>query len=220
VAQCLAWHVRPKLAEAEDNGDRTIRARCPACGSPRAFTIGPGDQSRFMWNCWSCRDRPGIHRELIRAGVRPDCLPMARDILADIVATIAQIVQEPDSGTRARLRIHLILKGYRRWPKGRELVELAAEIGIGRTAAFDARQAGGLPPVLSLVPNPAGQALSRTPRSDGVSRRAKQSANADKSANADSRTVRERGQGKAQAKTVRERGQVPASRAAGPRRRA
>jgi hypothetical protein len=159
-AQCLAWHIQPKLAGVQTvNGDRTIRARCPACGNHRGLTISPGDNARIMWNCFACGDQAAIRHALIQAGVPPGCVPRPRNTEAEIIAAAMQVLRE-DTDSSARLRAYLILSGHRHWPKGAELERLAAEIGVSRSRAFLAKQAGGLLPGASVPTRPV-QRLSR-----------------------------------------------------------
>lgn len=43
-------------------------------------------------------------------------------------------------------RALLVARGYTRWPKGKELEQVAKELDISRTVAYDAKQAGPLLP--------------------------------------------------------------------------
>jgi hypothetical protein len=149
IRECLAWHIQPRIDGPVIPNGRGIRARCPACGKARGFTIGPGDRIRIMWNCYRCEDQAAIRQALTEAGVPSGCLPRIRDSDAEMIAAAIAVLHE-GTDSRARLRAYLILTGRRSWPRGAELERLAAEVGVSRTRAFAARQAGGLHPGTSV----------------------------------------------------------------------
>jgi hypothetical protein len=220
VAQCLAWHIKPKLAHATITNDGlTIRARCPACDHGKdSLTISAGEHARITWHCFACSGDGEIHRALIAAGVAQSCLPRPkRDDAALIDAATAVLLE----GATSRhgwvvLRAHLILHGHSRWPKGKELERLAAEVGLGRTEAFAARRAGPLHPV-PPVRRPSRRGLSSGP-GQGDFGGPEKSARANLSARANSRrsALADSRDG---ARKVRSSGQVPAYGAASPTQR-
>jgi hypothetical protein len=170
VRECLAWHYAEHLAQAKlTNGGRSIRARCPVCdGDRRSLTISAGEHLRTVWHCFHkppC-DGSDIRRALLTAGVPSGCLPPGDGTersRADIVAAVLR------SGTRhdranTILRAYAVLQGHTRWPRGRELERLAAEIDISRRDAYRAASAGPLLPPLTISTTPPGGRLRKEPQ--------------------------------------------------------
>jgi hypothetical protein len=145
--QCLAWHIKPKLAGAKlSTNGATIRARCPICDSHDGLTVSAGTHLRVVWNCYACTPDPDTLRDALTcAGVPPPCLPLIkRD--RDTLQAITAACQQATRGDRAHafLRVYLLSLGYTHWPRGTELVKRAGEIEVDKSVAYAARSAGPL----------------------------------------------------------------------------
>jgi hypothetical protein len=160
VRQCLDWHFRPHLAHAviENNGDR-IRARCPSCGTLRALTISVGDKARITYGCFNGCPRPDLRLAFRNADIRSDCIPLlTRNDDRSLSQAAVAVIQQGTPATRAQtlIRVYLINLGYAHWPKGNELLKLAAECGVSKTDAYGAKRSGALlssTPVLQYLPD-------------------------------------------------------------------
>lgn len=148
VRECLYEHVRPKLAQTRMlNGGLTVRARCPTCGAHDTLTVSAGEHQRVVWSCYtrSC-DGGDVRAALLLAGVPSGCLPRGKGEERSLAELALSVLRSGDRRGRAQLRAYLVLLGYRRWPGGAELVQLAGEVGVGRAEAFETRRSGPLLP--------------------------------------------------------------------------
>jgi hypothetical protein len=150
VRECLAWHIKPKLAPGRiaDRHGLAVRGRCPVCDGHDALKISAGEHQRLTWHCFTagCGDQAGIRAALIRAGIDQGCLPRSRRAPQDDSEAAAAAMQQGTRHSRARtlIRAYLIVLGYQRWPRGDELVKRAGEIDVSRSDAYEARKSGAL----------------------------------------------------------------------------
>lgn len=190
VNECLAMHWKPYLANAKiTKGGYSIQARCPAhtTAGRESLTISAGEYARITWQCWNECDRAKIRRELIRAGIPESCVPRTGGPEISTRQVIDMILTSATPSNRAAviLRALLVNRGYADWPRGRELLRLAAEAGISRTVAFDVRGSGPLLPeglTKNYTPTPLGPVKSNEfPQAGEVLSAANESGPPDKS---------------------------------------
>jgi hypothetical protein len=163
--QCLDWHYTPHLAQVKlSTNGLQLQARCPACDR-RSLTMSAGQHKRFVRHCHAGCDGREVRRALTVAGVPSGCLPRGdgtEHSRTDIVAAILTSSTRQDRATTI-LCAYAVLQGHTRWPKGRALESLAADVGLSRRAAYDARQAGPLlPPLTTSTTAPGRRAVKES----------------------------------------------------------
>lgn len=192
IRECLDLHYAPHLAGAKHTRRGfAIQVDCPVCWARNAATISAGDVRRTVWHCHAHQcDGAKIRRAILNAGVPESCVPGGdgtETAQGDVIDAI--LTDTADSFPARLLRVHAIRRGYVHWPKGRRLVALAREVGVGRTLAYEIAAGSLLVPVpLTGSYSPPETVVVKSASSEQVSEvfsKAKESAVADKSAVAD-----------------------------------
>ena len=167
--ECLHLHIRQRLpGEAKPNDTRTAyRTLCPAHDDREpSLSISVGEQQRIIWNCFAGCDLLRVRAALIDVyRIDRGCLPVSRKDETAMLDRIEDILCSPaKEDTLVRLQALATLRGYRELPRGAELLRLAADIGIGRSQAFDCarRLRASTANAVHYDPRQAG---SSTPRS-------------------------------------------------------
>jgi hypothetical protein len=174
VRECLFDHYKPKLAPASITRDGLqIRARCPACDHDNhSLVVSAGQFHRIVWECHNtgCDGRQ-VRRALLTAGIPARCLPRGdgteRSPEQQLADEIGAILTDKTTDATARLRALALVRGYRRWPGGKELVALAAEAGLKRAAAFNIA-AGPLGPRTFSTTRPEQKAVKNPQVSSAI----------------------------------------------------
>jgi hypothetical protein len=150
VRQCLAWHFKDHLVNANLTKDgESIRARCPACDGHDSLIISKGTEgARLAVFCHGTGcDRKTLRDALIKAGVPQMCVPrLDRTKVDPLDAILAAVVHGGADRAAKVLRVAAIASGHRAWPEGKELEALAEAVDVSRTTAYRAKQAEPLIP--------------------------------------------------------------------------
>ena len=154
AAECLYDHIRPHLTQAQavepDSADFThgYDAICPAHDDGRRSLRVAVGYSRVYLKCYAGCDELAIRAGLIKGGVPQHCLPITQQRKGDLLDQLAGVTQDPDMEHGHKvLRVAAMLRGRTSLPRGNELVQLAAEVGVSRPSAFRYKRAeGGLQP--------------------------------------------------------------------------
>jgi hypothetical protein len=146
--ECLAWHILPRLADAKLNDAGTsLRALCPAHDDrERSLGVSIGEKQRIIWQCFACVKVHGddaavrVRAALVGAcRIDRGCLPLSKQGEAALIDRIeALLCSATKEDTLVRLQALAMIRGFRQLPRGAELLDLGADIGIGRSQAFDA----------------------------------------------------------------------------------
>jgi hypothetical protein len=135
----LSDHFGIHLADIKIHDSRLkLRARCPACDNWRALEIGAGRIQRIVWHCHAGCSSGDVRESLARAGVHATCLAGGEGGEQDLVAELLHATSLATWQNRALtiMRVQALLEGFRSWPSGNELIELAARCGVSRAEAF------------------------------------------------------------------------------------
>ncbi|HKM57015.1 MAG TPA: hypothetical protein VJY33_26650 [Isosphaeraceae bacterium] len=154
AAECLFDHIRPHLTQAHavepDSADfaHGYDAICPAHDDGRRSLRVAIGYSRVYLKCFANCDELAIRAGLIQNGVPEHCLPITQQRKAELADRLTGVTRDPDMEYGHKvLLIAAMLQGRRDLPRGNELVQLAAEVGVSRPSAFRYKRAeGGLQP--------------------------------------------------------------------------
>ena len=150
AAECLFDHIAPHLAKAAratpESADFThaYDCICPAHGDDRrSLRISVGRTCIYL-KCYAGCDELAIRDALIRdAGVSARCLPITSQRKANLVDQLTSVAEDPDLDHGHKLLlIAAHLRGMGGLPRGAELEDLAASVGLSRSRAFDYRREG------------------------------------------------------------------------------
>jgi len=145
--ECLSDHIRPRLAGWAESASTPgqYRALCPAHDDRRAsLSLGVGDRGAVLWHCHAACSAADVRAAMVRAGVPDACLPrVAGQRTEDELASAISEILERGPSPAGWLYIAALVWHDGAIPRGAALAALAARIGIGRTAAYDARAAIG-----------------------------------------------------------------------------
>ena len=154
AAECLFDHIKPHLVQAKpvepDSADFThaYDCICPAHDDGRQSLRVSVGHFRVYLKCYAGCDELAIRAKLIGDGVPADCLPITRQRKADLLDQLGGVTQDSDMEHGHKvLLIAAMLRGRTSLPRGNELVELAADVGVSRPSAFRYKRAeAGLQP--------------------------------------------------------------------------
>jgi hypothetical protein len=150
AAECLYDHIRPHLTGAKriepDSADFSVAfdAICPAHDDDHGSMRVSVGRTRITLKCYAGCDELAIRDGLIRFGVTPRCLPLTQQRKADLVEQLLGVVTDPDleHGHKVLL-VAAFLRGMGGLPRGGELADLAASVGLSRSRAFDYKRETG-----------------------------------------------------------------------------
>jgi hypothetical protein len=140
--QCYTEHVFPRLDSPKPKDDYSTRARCPChADTDPSLSVSVGRNDRVVWQCFAGCNPLAIRAALIRSGVPPGCLIVARPVQDDVVTQIIKLYEAGLSHAELRWRVWSVLSGYegklppkRRYVGGRR--KFAADAGVGRTELY------------------------------------------------------------------------------------
>ena len=164
--QCLEWHIKPYLKDPRPSGDGNgYRALCPVHDDREhsfGVSVASSAKKRIVWNCFACKNRVRVRRDLIRAGVDPGCLPLSAAEKADLLDQLYRVAtaDTPDHGA-IRFIVVAVLEGHKELPERAEVDRIAGLARVHRATGYRARKV--LLPQTSTA-NPG----SYTPQTDPV----------------------------------------------------
>lgn len=173
AAECLFDHVLPYLTDAKraeaapDAADffGGYDAMCPAHSDQRRSMRVSIGRARLYLKCYAGCDELAIRDKLIGNGVLDRCLPVTKQRQASLVEQLLGVVTDPDLDHGHKLLlVTAFIRGRSDLPRGAELEELAASVGLSRSRAFDYRRLGYNPTSGSYGPDESSVKPRRSTR--------------------------------------------------------
>lgn len=173
AAECLFDHVLPYLTDAK----RAVAdpaatdffggydAMCPAHSDQRRSLRVSVGRTRLYLKCYAGCDELAIRDKLIGNGASEWCLPITKQRQITLVEQLLGVVTDPDLDHGHKLLlVAAFIRGRSELPRGAELEELAASVGLSRSRAFDYRRLGHTQTSGSYGPDEASVKPGRSTR--------------------------------------------------------